>query len=79
VNGALADRLDRLVQQGKLTRAQADAILKHARADGGGFPFGGWAPSGRPADDLMKELRSGKSPAAIAKRKASPSAGSSRP
>jgi hypothetical protein len=47
VNGALADRLDRLdrlVQQGKLTRAQADAILKHARADGGGFPFGGWAP-----------------------------------
>ncbi|HEX5557306.1 MAG TPA: hypothetical protein VFX13_06760 [Gaiellales bacterium] len=92
VNGALADRLDRLVQQGKLTRAQADGILKHARADGGGFPFGGWAPYGRPrhhvgfgtgpmggplagaagylglpADDLMKELRSGKSPAAIAK------------
>jgi hypothetical protein len=44
VNGALADRLDRLVQQGRLTRAQADAILKHAKAGGGGFPFGGWAP-----------------------------------
>jgi hypothetical protein len=44
VNGALADRLDRLVKQGKLTRAQADAILKHAKANGGGFPFGGWAP-----------------------------------
>jgi hypothetical protein len=47
VNGALADRLDQLVKQGKLTRAQADAILKHARAHGGGFPFGGWAPFGR--------------------------------
>jgi hypothetical protein len=44
VNGALADRLDQLVKQGKLTRAQADAILKHAKANGGGFPFGGWAP-----------------------------------
>jgi hypothetical protein len=102
VNGALADRLDQLVKQGKLTRAQADAILKHAKADGGGFPFGGWAPFprhghfhgpgefgfghrafgpgpmggplagaakylGLSADDLMKELRSGKTPAAIAK------------
>ena len=47
VNGALADRLDQLVKQGKLTRAQADAILKHARANGGGFPFGGWAPFSR--------------------------------
>src|SRR3954451_9943575 len=47
VNGALADRLDQLVKQGKLTRAQADAILKHAKAHGGGFPFGGWAPFGR--------------------------------
>jgi hypothetical protein len=92
VNGALADRLDELVKQGKLTRAQADAILEHARADGGGFPFGGWAPYGRPhrhfgfgpwpmggplagvakylglsPGDLMKELRSGTSPAAVAK------------
>jgi hypothetical protein len=47
VNGALADRLDQLVKQGKLTRAQADAILKHAKAHGGGLPFGGWAPFGR--------------------------------
>lgn len=106
VNGALADRLDQLVKQGKLTRAQADAILKHAKANGGGFPFGGWAPfdrghrSGGPGefgfrhhrfgpgfgpgpvfgplagaarylglsgDELMKELRSGKTLAAIAK------------
>jgi hypothetical protein len=97
VNGALADRLDQLVKQGKLTRAQADAILKHARARGGGLAFGGWAPYGRgdhhfggpdefgfrhhgfgplmgaatylglSAEDLMKELRSGKTLAAIAK------------
>lgn len=40
VNGALADRLDQLVKQGKLTRAQADAILKQAKAHGGVFPFG---------------------------------------
>ena len=105
VNGALADRLDQLVKQGKLTRAQADAILKHAKADADGFPLGGWAPFGRPhhgfggpgefgfhhrefgpgpmrgpladaskylglsPDELMQELRSGKSPAAIAKAK----------
>ena len=104
VNGALADRLDQLVKHGKLTRAQADAILKHARADGGGFPFGGWAPYprhghfhgphgfwfghpgfgpgpmggplagaatylGLSTDELMKELRSGKSLGAIAKAK----------
>jgi hypothetical protein len=102
VNGALADRLDQLVKQGKLTRAQADAILKHAKAGGGRFPFGGWAPFprqghfhgpggfgfghrgfgpgprggplaaaakylGMSAGGLMKELRSGRSPAAIAK------------
>jgi hypothetical protein len=108
VNGALADRLDQLVKQGKLTRAQADAILKRAKANGGGFPFGGWAPFGRghhfggPGEfgfrhhgfgpgfrpgpvfgplagaarylglsggELMKELRSGKTLAAIAKAK----------
>jgi hypothetical protein len=106
VNGALADRLDQLVNHGKLTRAQADAILKHAKAHAGGLPFGGWAPFGRghhaggpgefgfrhrgfgppfgpmggplaPAAKhlglsngaLMKELRSGKTLAAIAKEK----------
>jgi hypothetical protein len=106
VNGALADRLDQLVKQGRLTRAQADEILKRAKANGGGFPFGGWAPFGRghhfggpgefgfrhrdlgpgfgpgpvfgplagaagylglSGDELMKELRSGKTLAAIAK------------
>lgn len=104
VNGALADRLDRLVKQGELTRAQADAILEHAREGRGGFPWGGWAPFPRheqfdepddfgfgrhgffPApmrdplaraakylgmspDDLMRDLRAGESPAAIAKAK----------
>lgn len=102
VNGALADRLDQLVKQGKLTRAQADAILKEAKAHGGAFPFGdfghrrfggpghfgfhrgfgpgpffGPGPMGGPLAgvakylgltpaELMKDLQSGKTPAAIA-------------
>ena len=105
VNGALADRLDQLVEQGKLTRAQADAILKQAKAHGGAFPFGdfghhrfggpghfgfhhgfgpgpffGPGPMGGPlvgvarylgvsTGELIKELRSGKTLAAIAKAK----------
>ena len=105
VNGALADRLDQLVKQGKLTRAQADAILKQAKAHAGAFPFGdfghhrfggpghfgfhrgfgpgpffGPGPMGGPlagvakylgvsTDELIKELRSGKTPAAIAEAK----------
>ena len=105
VNGALADRLDQLVKQGKLTRAQADAILKQAKAHGGAFPFGdfghhrfggpghfrfhhgfgpgpffGPGPVGGPLADaakylgvstaeLIKDLRSGKTLAAIAKSK----------
>jgi AraC-like DNA-binding protein len=103
VNGALADRLNQLVKQGRLTRAQADAILKHAKDHGGAFPFGGFdhhfggpgqfgfrhhgfgprpflapGPIGGPlagvakylgvsTDALMKDLRSGKTLAAIAK------------
>jgi len=103
VDGALADRLDQLVKQGKLTRAQADAILKQARAHGGAFPFGdfgrhrfggpghfgfhhgfgpgpffGPGPMGGPlasaagylgvsTDELLKDLRAGKTPAAIAR------------
>jgi len=101
VNGALADRLNQLVKQGKLTRAEADQILKHAKASGGGFPLGGFdhhfggpghfgfrhhgfgpgpafGPMGGPfagvakylgvsTDALMKDLRSGKTLAAIAK------------
>ena len=103
VNGALADRLDQLVKQGKLTRAQANAILKQAREHGGAFPFDdfghrhfggpghfgfhhgfgpgpffGPGPMGGPlagvakylgvsTDQLMKDLRSGKTLAAIAK------------
>lgn len=42
VNGALADRLNQLVKQGKLTRAQANAILKQSKAHGGVFPFRGF-------------------------------------
>ena len=103
VNGALADRLNQLVKQGKLTRSQADAILKQAKAHGGNFPFGfgghhfggpghfgfrhhGFGPGpffapeprggplagvakylGVSTDQLMKDLRSGKTLAAIAK------------
>jgi len=101
VNGALADRLNQLVKQGKLTRAEADQILKHAKASGGGFPLGGFdhhfggpghfgfrhrgfgpgpgfGPMGGPfagvakylgisTDALVKDLRSGKTLAAIAK------------
>jgi len=105
VNGALADRLDQLVKQGELTRAQADAILKQAKAHGGAFPFGdfghhryggpghfgfhrgfgpgpflGPGPVGGPlagaakylgvsTTDLIKDLRSGKTLAAIARAK----------
>jgi polyhydroxyalkanoate synthesis regulator phasin len=110
VNGALADRLDQLVKQGKLTRAQADEILKHAKEHGGAFPFGDFGdrsggpghfgfrhhgfgpfPGHRPmdggpfagaarylgmsTDDLMKELRSGKTLAAISKAKGKPVSG----
>src|SRR5690348_11639922 len=105
VNGALADRLDQLVKQGELTRAQADAILKRAKAHGGAFPFGDFGrrfggpghfgfrhpgfgqgpffmpgPVGGPlagaakylgvsTEELIKDLRSGKTLAAIAKAK----------
>jgi hypothetical protein len=41
INGALADRLNQLVKQGKLTRAQADAIEKRITAHGGVMPFTG--------------------------------------
>jgi hypothetical protein len=103
VNAALADRLDQLVKQGTLTRAQANAILKHAKEHGGAFPFGEFdghlggpghfgfrhhgfgprpflppGPMGGPLagaakylgvseSDLMGDLRSGKTLAAIAK------------
>lgn len=51
--GALSDRLDADVKAGRLTRAQADEILKHAREDDhGGPPFGfgfhGPPPPGAP-------------------------------
>jgi len=99
INGALADRLDQLVKQGKLTRAQANAIEKrlqqrggvmpfmgpvgpfggfaHHRFGGGPRPFFGLRPMGplAPAASylgisqaaLFKDLRSGKTLAAIAK------------
>src|SRR5690348_12300298 len=105
VNGALSDRLDQLVKQGRLTRAEANAILKQAEAHGGAFPFGdfghhgfggpghfgfhhgfgpgpffGPGPMGGPlagvakylgvsTEQLLKDLRSGKTLAAIAKAK----------
>jgi len=105
VNGALSDRLDQLVKQGRLTRAEANAILKQAEAHGGAFPFGDFGhhrfggpghfgfhhgfgpgpffrpgPMGGPlagvakylgvsTEQLLKDLRSGKTLAAIAKAK----------
>jgi AraC-like DNA-binding protein len=44
---ALADRLNQLVQQGKLTRAQADAIEARFKANGGVTPFFFGPPMGR--------------------------------
>jgi AraC-like DNA-binding protein len=100
INGAQADRLNQLVKQGKLTRAQANAIEKRMKQHGsaGSFagplagPFGGFRHHGfrggpRPSfgfgpmgslqtaasylgisqDALGKDLRSGKTLAAIAK------------
>jgi hypothetical protein len=49
--GALSDRLDADVKAGRLTRAQADEILKHAREDRDepfGFGFHGPPPPGSP-------------------------------
>ncbi len=44
INGAVQDRLNQLVKQGKLTQAQANAIEKRMQANGGApfaGPFGG--------------------------------------
>ncbi len=100
--GAMADRLDQLVKDGKLTKAQAERIKQHLKDhDGPGFGMGGpgfdgrgfggprhhmfSGPGGHPHggpmiwlhtaatylgisdQQLLKELRSGKTPAAIAK------------
>ena len=46
--GALSDRLDADVKAGRLTRAQADEILKHAREDGDGMPGFGFGFHGPP-------------------------------
>jgi hypothetical protein len=52
--GALSDRLDADVKAGRLTRAQADEILKHARSEDAGVPFGfgfhGPPPPGGPGE-----------------------------
>lgn len=49
LQGALSDRLDKAVAAGKLTRAQADAILAHAKQHGGVGPFFGPGPGFGPA------------------------------
>src|SRR6266700_4098801 len=46
INGAVTDRLNQLVKQGKLTRAQADAIEQRMKQHRGDFPFAG--PIGLP-------------------------------
>jgi hypothetical protein len=46
VNGAITDRLNQLVKQGKLTRAQANAIERGMKEHGGAMPFAG--PFGGP-------------------------------
>jgi hypothetical protein len=95
IKGAQADQLNNLVKQGRLTRAQANAIEKRLRQRNGapfGGPFGGFRHHGfrggpRPffgfgpmgpfataasylgitQDALGKDLRAGKTLAAIAK------------
>jgi predicted DNA-binding protein (UPF0251 family) len=91
IKGAQADQLNNLVKQGRVTRAQANAIEKRLRqrngAPFGGFrhhgfrggprPFFGFGPMGPFAtaasylgitqDALGKDLRAGKTLAAIAK------------
>jgi hypothetical protein len=60
IDGAVTDRLNQLVQQGKLTRAQADAIeqrMKHHRGD---FPFAG--PLGVPFGFRHHDFRGGPRP-----------------
>jgi hypothetical protein len=46
INGAISDRLNQLVKQGKLTRAQASAIEQRMKQHGGVMPFAG--PFGGP-------------------------------
>ncbi len=46
INGAISDRLNQLVRQGKLTRAQANAIEQRMKQHGGAMPFAG--PFGGP-------------------------------
>jgi hypothetical protein len=41
INGAISDRLNQLVKQGKLTRAQAKAIEQRIKQHGGVMPFAG--------------------------------------
>jgi hypothetical protein len=41
INGAVTDRLNQLVKQGKLTRAEANAIEKRMKQHGGAGPFAG--------------------------------------
>ena len=109
IKGAQADQLDKLVKQGRLTRAQANAIEKRLKAQNGapfagpfGGPFGKFRHHGFPGGPhpffgfgigpmgslqsaaaylgistkaLAKDLRSGKTLAAIAKANGKPVSG----
>lgn len=103
--GAMSDRLDQLVKDGKITQAQANRMKQHLNdhsfgSGGPGFGFGdgrrhhmfggpGGHPHGGPMvwihtaatylgvtdQQLMTELRTGKTPAAIAKAHGKTAAG----
>jgi hypothetical protein len=60
INGAVTDRLNQLVKQGKLTRAQADAIEQRMKNHEGGLPFAD--PFGRPFGFRHHGFRGGPRP-----------------
>ncbi len=63
VNGAITDRLNQLVKQGTLTRAQANAIEQRMKQHGGALPFAG--PFGGPfgGGAFHRHFRGGPRPA----------------
>jgi hypothetical protein len=63
VNGAITDRLNQLVKQGTLTRAEANAIEQRMKQHGGAMPFAG--PFGGPfgGGAFHRHFRGGPRPA----------------